>query len=139
MLCQILVQWLLVNISGIKRCLILKEEREERQLRKAEMEMTKAENMVEHGAEIFAKPPRTWFQTERRKQEVARAEREQAAEAPAHRSKREKDAEKNALKRKRGVEMDGSNQKKKSKLMQVSSSSRSSVSSWKIACCRQST
>ena len=96
----------------------MQEEREERQLRKAEMEMTKAENMVEHGAEIFSKPARTWFQSQRQKQEAARAERAQALEAPAQRSKKEKEAEKNALKRKRGLE-DGEGQKKKSKLMQV--------------------
>ena len=85
------------------------------------MEMTKAENLVEHGAEIFAKPARTWFQTQRQKQEIAQAEKVQAAaaEPASQRSKREKEAERNALKRKRGVEQDSTNHQKKSKLMQV--------------------
>jgi ATP-dependent RNA helicase DDX27 len=49
------------------------EEREERELRKAEMEAQKAENMVVHEAEISARPARTWFQTKREK--AAAAER----------------------------------------------------------------
>ncbi len=98
----------------------LQEEREERQLRKAEMEMTKAENLVEHGAEIFAKPARTWFQTERQKQEAAKAAKDASDKGNAQRPKKEKEAEKNALKRKRGLETDSESRKKKSKLMQVS-------------------
>ena len=39
------------------------DEREERELRKVEMQTQKAENMIEHEAEIYARPPRTWFQT----------------------------------------------------------------------------
>ena len=42
-------------------------EREEMELRKAEMEAQKAENMVEHEAEIAARPARTWFQTSKEK------------------------------------------------------------------------
>jgi ATP-dependent RNA helicase DDX27 len=43
------------------------EERTERQLQKAEMEATKAENMIAHAAEIHSRPAKTWFQTEREK------------------------------------------------------------------------
>ncbi|GAB4821500.1 hypothetical protein N2152v2_008546 [Parachlorella kessleri] len=50
---------------------VIAEEREERALRKAEMEAQKALNMVEHEDEIRARPARTWFQTERQKREVA--------------------------------------------------------------------
>lgn len=86
------------------------------------MEVTKAENLVEHGAEIFAKPARTWFQTERQKQEAAKAAKEGAEQSNAQqRPKKEKEAEKNALKRKRGLEAETAGQKKKSKLMQASS------------------
>lgn len=46
----------------------LQEEREEMELRKAEMEAAKAENMVEHEAEINARPARTWFQTRKEKE-----------------------------------------------------------------------
>jgi hypothetical protein len=34
------------------------------------MEMTKAQNMLDHEEEIMARPPRTWFQTETQKREV---------------------------------------------------------------------
>ncbi|OAY22619.1 DEAD-box ATP-dependent RNA helicase 28 isoform X2 [Manihot esculenta] len=52
---------------------ILQEEREERALRKAEMEATKAENLITHKDEIFARPKRTWFVTEKEKKLVAKA------------------------------------------------------------------
>ena len=48
-------------------------EREERELRRAEMEAQKAENMVAHAAEIAARPAKTWFQSGREK--AAAAER----------------------------------------------------------------
>lgn len=89
-------------------------------MRKAEMEVTKAENMVEHGDEIFAKPARTWFQTPREKKEIALAEKAKAdGNAPQGKSKQEREAEKNALKRKRGAEKDTLGPRKASKLMQV--------------------
>jgi ATP-dependent RNA helicase DDX27 len=47
---------------------ILKEEREEKMMRQADMELKKGQNMVEHEAEIFARPARTWFQSEKEKQ-----------------------------------------------------------------------
>ncbi|KAG7011071.1 DEAD-box ATP-dependent RNA helicase 28, partial [Cucurbita argyrosperma subsp. argyrosperma] len=52
---------------------ILQEEREERALRKAEMEATKAENMIVHQEEIFSRPKKTWFITEKEKKLVAKA------------------------------------------------------------------
>jgi hypothetical protein len=33
------------------------------QLRRAEMELKKSENMIEHDAEIRGRPARTWFQS----------------------------------------------------------------------------
>jgi ATP-dependent RNA helicase DDX27 len=39
------------------------------QIRRAEMELKKGQNMIEHEAEIFSRPARTWFQTAREKQE----------------------------------------------------------------------
>lgn len=50
---------------------ILAEEREEKEIRKAEMEATKAANMLEHEAEIFARPARTWFQSQSQKKAAA--------------------------------------------------------------------
>lgn len=46
---------------------VLKEEREEKLLRQADMELRKGQNMVEHEDEIFSRPARTWFQTEKEK------------------------------------------------------------------------
>lgn len=62
---------------------ILREEKEEKQvqclssmpvlvadiskLRQAEMELRKGQNMLEHEAEIYSRPARTWFQTSQEK------------------------------------------------------------------------
>ncbi|KIJ21730.1 hypothetical protein PAXINDRAFT_173799 [Paxillus involutus ATCC 200175] len=50
---------------------ILQEEKEEKQIRRAEMEVNKGQNMIEHKAEIFSRPARTWFQTEKEKTKAA--------------------------------------------------------------------
>ncbi|CAL9012925.1 unnamed protein product [Prunus brigantina] len=52
---------------------ILLEEREEQALRKAEMEATKAENMIAHKDEIYSRRKKTWFQTEKEKKMVVNA------------------------------------------------------------------
>ncbi|XP_011410512.2 PREDICTED: probable ATP-dependent RNA helicase DDX27 [Amphimedon queenslandica] len=41
---------------------ILKQEEEEKQVRVAQMEVTKANNMIVHHDEIHSRPPRVWFQ-----------------------------------------------------------------------------
>ncbi|KAI5293606.1 nucleolar DEAD-box protein required for synthesis of 60S ribosomal subunit [Ascosphaera acerosa] len=46
---------------------ILKEEKEEKQLAQAEMEVTRGENLLKHEKEIMARPKRTWFATEKEK------------------------------------------------------------------------
>ncbi|PCH33623.1 DEAD-domain-containing protein [Wolfiporia cocos MD-104 SS10] len=46
---------------------VLREEKEEKQLRRAEMELKKGQNMIEHEAEIYSRPARTWFQTGKEK------------------------------------------------------------------------
>ncbi|TPX63430.1 hypothetical protein SpCBS45565_g06613 [Spizellomyces sp. 'palustris'] len=46
---------------------IYAEEKEEKEMRKAEMEISKAQNIMEHEAEIKSRPARTWFQTEKEK------------------------------------------------------------------------
>ncbi|KAI9445269.1 DEAD-domain-containing protein [Lactarius indigo] len=48
---------------------VLTEEKEEKQLRQAEMEVTKGQNILEHEAEIYSKPARTWFQSGKDKQQ----------------------------------------------------------------------
>jgi ATP-dependent RNA helicase DDX27 len=49
------------------------EEKAEKHLRRAEMEATKAENLVEHSKEIHARPAKTWFQSEREKKAHSKA------------------------------------------------------------------
>ena len=44
-----------------------KEEKEEKAIRQAEMELKNGQNMIEHEAEIFSRPARTWFQSEKEK------------------------------------------------------------------------
>ncbi|RDB28494.1 ATP-dependent RNA helicase DRS1 [Hypsizygus marmoreus] len=46
---------------------VLCDEKEEKHLRKAEMELKKGENMIEHEAEIYSRPARTWFQSGKEK------------------------------------------------------------------------
>lgn len=49
---------------------VLQEEKTEKQLSQAEMQVTKGENLIKHGAEIMARPKRTWFETEREKKDA---------------------------------------------------------------------
>ncbi|KAK4052203.1 nucleolar DEAD-box protein required for synthesis of 60S ribosomal subunit [Microbotryomycetes sp. JL221] len=46
---------------------VQREEKEEKAYRRGDMEITKARNMIEHEAEIKARPARTWFQTTQEK------------------------------------------------------------------------
>ncbi|KAL0325888.1 UNVERIFIED_CONTAM: DEAD-box ATP-dependent RNA helicase 28 [Sesamum radiatum] len=95
---------------------ILQEEREEMALRKAEMEMTKAENMIAHKDEIYSRPKRTWFVTEKEKKLVAKAAKEalgkgksagnevisaEQAEELKMKEKRKREREKNLPRKKR--------------------------------------
>lgn len=56
---------------------IMKEEKEEKLLRQAEMELKKGQNILEHGDEIYARPARTWFQSEKGKQEAKAVSKQQ--------------------------------------------------------------
>ncbi|XP_071726321.1 DEAD-box ATP-dependent RNA helicase 28-like [Rutidosis leptorrhynchoides] len=92
---------------------ILKEEREEMALRKAEMEADKAENMITHRDEIFSRPKRTWFVTEKEKKLVANAGKEvdksskkkvmsaEEAEERKKKAKKKREYEKNLPRKKR--------------------------------------
>ncbi|KAL0351743.1 UNVERIFIED_CONTAM: DEAD-box ATP-dependent RNA helicase 28 [Sesamum calycinum] len=89
---------------------------EEMALRKAEMEMTKAENMIAHKDEIYSRPKRTWFVTEKEKKLVAKAAKEalgkgksagnegisaEQAEELKMKEKRKREREKNLPRKKR--------------------------------------
>ena len=73
--------------------LVLSEEKEERALRQAEMQVQKGENLIQHQDEIYSRPARTWFQSEKDKaasQGASRAEyvaKMDAAQAQAARQK----------------------------------------------------
>ncbi|PXF40240.1 DEAD-box ATP-dependent RNA helicase 28 [Gracilariopsis chorda] len=43
---------------------VVKEEKQEKEMRLAEMELNKANNLMKHSDQIYARPARTWFQTE---------------------------------------------------------------------------
>lgn len=49
---------------------IFKEESMERKIRSAEKEVTRAHNLVQHKEEIFSRPARTWFQSEKAKKDA---------------------------------------------------------------------
>jgi ATP-dependent RNA helicase DDX27 len=48
---------------------VLQEEKEEKQLAQAEMQVTRGTNLINHDSEIMARPRRTWFESEKEKQE----------------------------------------------------------------------
>jgi len=52
---------------------IMQEEKEEKQLAAAEMQVKKGENLIEHEAEIKSRPRRTWFETEHEKKKASKA------------------------------------------------------------------
>lgn len=47
---------------------VLQEEKEEKEMSIAEMEIKRAQNRIEHEEEILSRPARVWFQTEHEKQ-----------------------------------------------------------------------
>lgn len=49
---------------------VLKEERQEREMRMAEMEVAKASNMMKYSQEIYSRPAKSWFQSEDEKKAV---------------------------------------------------------------------
>jgi ATP-dependent RNA helicase DDX27 len=49
---------------------ILQEEKDEKHLAQAEMQVSKGENLIKHEAEIMSRPKRTWFETDKQKREA---------------------------------------------------------------------
>ncbi len=58
------------KIASLKETIkeIYEEEKTDKELSKAEMEVRKAQNKLEHEDEIKSKPARVWFQSEKEKQ-----------------------------------------------------------------------
>ncbi|CAN8324816.1 unnamed protein product [Cochlearia groenlandica] len=112
---QSIVKWSqIIDEMEDQYCAVIGAEREERALRKAEMEFAKAENMIEHRDEIYSRPKRTWFMTEKEKKLVAQAEKDSAgnpsgselvsanlAEDLKMKEKRKREREKNLPRKKR--------------------------------------
>lgn len=82
---------------------VLQEEKEEKQLRQAEMELRKGQNLIEHEDEIKSRPARTWFQSEKEKQKAKEAGKQdyEAGLVAAAAGKKGKKAEKDENKPKR--------------------------------------
>ncbi|KAI0348024.1 DEAD-domain-containing protein [Trametopsis cervina] len=56
---------------------VLQEEKEEKHIRQAEMELKKGQNIIEHEAEIHSRPARTWFQTGKEKDKAQELSKQQ--------------------------------------------------------------
>ncbi|KAF8327913.1 P-loop containing nucleoside triphosphate hydrolase protein [Cantharellus anzutake] len=56
---------------------VLKEEQEEKDLRRAEMELNKTQNLIEHEEEIFSRPKRTWFISSKEKEKAEKISRQE--------------------------------------------------------------
>lgn len=69
---------------------IMKEEKEERAMSQADMELRKGENLVVHEAEILARPKRTWFESEDQKKAARDAGSKQLNGEPGAGAKGEK-------------------------------------------------
>jgi len=46
---------------------VLEEEKQEKQIQQAEMQVTKGQNLITHEDEIHSRPKRTWFESEKEK------------------------------------------------------------------------
>jgi len=70
------------------------QEKEAKAMLQAEMELKKGQNMIEHKEEIYSRPARTWFQSEKEK-----AAAKVAGKAPTPRSAEGAESEKKFIKR----------------------------------------
>lgn len=77
--------------EGVKE--VMAEEKEDKALRQAEMEMRKSANLLKHEDEIYSRPAKTWFQTSDEKKLAADASKS-ALNEPKKRKVAEPDAPK---------------------------------------------
>jgi len=70
---------------------VIQQEKAEKAMRLAEMEVNKASNLIEHHSEIMAKPARTWFQSAKEKEATKQASKN-AADGIVVAPKKEKEA-----------------------------------------------
>ena len=69
---------------------VLREEKEEKQLAQADLQLTRGENLVKHEKEIMARPRRTWFESERDKRAAKKSGREELNGPDTTKGKKEK-------------------------------------------------
>uniref|UniRef100_A0A0D6QTT0 RNA helicase n=1 Tax=Araucaria cunninghamii TaxID=56994 RepID=A0A0D6QTT0_ARACU len=101
---------------------VIQEEREERALRKAEMEASKAQNMMDHKDEIYSRPKRTWFQSERDKKllaKVAKASKENAESTTGKQITSVEEADDMKMKEKRRLEREKNLPRKKRRKLEA--------------------
>ncbi len=72
---------------------VLKDEKEDKELRVAEMEANKAQNLISHSKEIMARPARTWFQTPKEKEKAKMAAPLVSGDRPGDKRKSMEEAE----------------------------------------------
>ncbi|KAI0051695.1 DEAD-domain-containing protein [Auriscalpium vulgare] len=73
---------------------VMADEKEEKHLRRAEMELKKGQNMLDHEQEIYSRPARTWFQSGKDKQKAEAISKQQyeTGSQPGKSSKAKADA-----------------------------------------------
>jgi ATP-dependent RNA helicase DDX27 len=63
------------SLAGATK-VVLKDEKQEKEMRMAEMELSKAENLLKFSGDISSRPARTWFQSSKQKSSAQDAARE---------------------------------------------------------------
>ncbi|KAF9106064.1 nucleolar DEAD-box protein required for synthesis of 60S ribosomal subunit [Mortierella sp. GBA35] len=84
--------------EGVKE--VMAEEKEDKALRQAEMEMRKSQNLLKHEDEIYSRPAKTWFQTADEKKLAA-----DTSKSALNDPKKRKAAEPDAPKRDRRLQL----------------------------------
>lgn len=106
---------------------VLREEKEEKALRIAEMELKKGENMAAHADEIFGRPKRTWFQTGADKDKaalVSKTQYEASMSAAAQKGKEQRDKYAGLSRKKRRSKMMREEIERETKEAKISSGAR---------------
>ncbi|CAO3569224.1 unnamed protein product [Mortierella alpina] len=104
--------------EGVKE--VMAEEKEDKALRQAEMEMRKSQNLLKHEDEIYSRPAKTWFQTADEKKLAA-----DTSKSALNEPKKRKAPEPDALKRDRFAGMSRS----KKRRLQLSEEDHQDISS----------
>ncbi|KAG0344552.1 nucleolar DEAD-box protein required for synthesis of 60S ribosomal subunit [Podila humilis] len=104
--------------DGVKE--VMAEEKEDKAIRQAEMEMRKSQNLLKHEDEIFSRPAKTWFQTADEKKLAAETSKTQLNE-----QKKRKVADPEAPKRDRFAGMS----RQKRRRLQLSEEDHQDISS----------